>query len=68
MSDDENMKLIPNPEYEEAPFEGAALDKNGNKMSELVACLIFGRPRPPRFVQKPDGAFQEVSAFLPEQK
>lgn len=58
------MKLTPNPEYEKAQFEGACLDEHGNKMSDMMACLAFGRPRPPRYKQLPDGTFEEVFAYL----
>lgn len=60
------MKMVPNPEYEDAPFEAACLDKDGNKLSEMYVCILFGRPRPPRYRQLPDGSLEEVFSHVPE--
>lgn len=60
------VKLIPNPEYEEAQFEGTCLDKDGNRLPDLTACIMYQRPRPPRFKKLPDGSLKEVPAYIPD--
>jgi len=58
------MKLVLNPEYETAPFEGAVLDKDGNKLSPEAVCMAFGRIRPPRYKLKKNGELMEVLSHV----
>lgn len=57
--------LKPNPEYETARYEGVVLDDKKNKLSDTVASVLYGRPRPPRF-KKVNDTFVEVPAFIPD--
>lgn len=42
-------KLVPNPAYETARYEGAALDKDGKRMSDTISAMAFGRFLPIRW-------------------
>lgn len=60
------MKLVPNPKYKDAPFEGRAVGKSGRKMSNKITSLVFGRIVPPRFIRLPNGKLEEVPSHIPE--
>lgn len=62
------VDVIPNPEYETAPFEGICLDKNGARMSDMISAMMFGRARPPRYKQLDDGSYQEVPSHIANPK
>lgn len=56
--------LIENPEYETAPFQGVVLDEDGRRLSDMTACLVFRRLKPPRYRRNYDGTLSEVFPYL----